>query len=82
MNVRLHPHAEARLVERGESRDQVIRTVLEGERFLAKFGRSGFRRNFAYDKISRPRHYANMQVEAIGVEEEGWLVITVMVRFF
>jgi hypothetical protein len=30
----------------------------------------------------RGRRYANKQVGAIAVEENGWLVITVMVRFF
>ncbi len=47
MQVRLHPHARDRLAERGATEDEVIATVLEGERFPAKFGRTGFRRNFA-----------------------------------
>jgi hypothetical protein len=48
MAVRLHPHAVARLAERGATEQEVRLTVETGERFVAKFGRSGFRRNFAF----------------------------------
>ena len=83
MNVRLHPHAEARISERGASRDEVVATITDGERFPARFGRSGFRRNFVFDGIWRDRRYATKQLEAYAVEEpEGWLVITVIVRYF
>lgn len=83
MNVRLHPHAQARLAERGASDDEVIATVLTGEPFAAKFARHGFRRNFPYNRQWRGRTYATKQVEAIAVAEpDGWLVITVLVKFF
>lgn len=82
MKTRLHPHALTRLVERGASEDEVIATVEEGEHFPAKLGRHGFRRNFEYNAQWRGRFYANKQVEAIAVEENGWLVITVVVRLF
>jgi len=82
MKVTLHPHAEARLAERGATQDEVRATVEGGERFPAKFGRVGFRRNFAYNAVWRGRAYATKQVEAIAVPEDGWLVITVLVRFF
>jgi len=39
MTVRFHPHARARLVERGASEAEVIATVEQGESFPAKFGR-------------------------------------------
>jgi len=45
MNIALHPHAQARLAERGATEDEVRATVKYGERFPAKFGRAGFRRN-------------------------------------
>lgn len=82
MKIRLHPHALARLTERGASEAEVIATVQGGERFPAKRGRHAFRRNFAYNAQWRGRLYANKQVEVIAVEEDGWLVITVMARFF
>jgi len=82
MQVRLHPHARDRLGERGATEDEVIATVLEGERFPAKCGRTGFRRNFAVGGEWMGRRYAAKQIEAYAVEENGWLVLTVIVKFF
>jgi hypothetical protein len=45
--VRLHPHARDRALLRGATEEEVIETVRTGESFPAKFGRTGFRRNFA-----------------------------------
>lgn len=81
--VRLHPHAAGSLIERGVVEAEVIATVTDGERFQAKFERIGFRRNFAFDDVWRGRHYATKQVEAYAVEDDdSWLVITVIARFF
>lgn len=80
--VRLHPHAKDRLAERGASESEVIVTVLEGERFVAKYGRIGFRRNFPFNAEWSEQLYATKQIEAFAVEEDGWLVITVIVMYF
>lgn len=70
-------------MERGATEDEVRATVETGERFSAKFGRSGFRRNFPFGAAWRGRTYATKQVEAYAVSEDGdWLVITVIVRYF
>jgi hypothetical protein len=70
-------------VERGATEVEVFATVEQGERFPAKFGRTGFRRNFGFDGMWRGRRYASKQVEAYAVEEgDGWLVITVVVKYF
>ncbi len=85
MKVRLHPHASERLAERGAAEQEVVATVREGERFPSKFGRTGFRCNFTYNKEWLGRRYANKQVEAYAVEEdqkEIWLVITIIVKYF
>jgi hypothetical protein len=83
VTIRLHPHAVTRLEERGATELEVSETVLSGEKFPAKFGRSGFRRNFAYDGLWRGRAYANKQLEVYAVREgNGWLVITVIVKFY
>ena len=71
-----------RLAERGATEDEVIIAVQSGERFLAKLGRTGFRRTFAFEGLWRGRSYAAKQVEAFAIDEEGWLVITVIVRYF
>jgi hypothetical protein len=71
------------MVERGATEGEVVSTVESGERFQAKFGRTGFRRNFAYGGEWLGRRYSAKQVEAYAVGEEGeWLVITVLVKFF
>lgn len=71
------------MAERGATEAEVFGTMEEGERFPAKFGRTGFRRNFAYGGTWRGQRYASKQVEAYGVEEgDGWLVITVIVKYF
>lgn len=83
MEVLLHPHAAQRLEERGATAVEVQETVLYGERFVAKLGRQGFRRNFAYGGIRNGKFYENKQVEAYAVMEDGaWLVITVLAKFF
>ncbi len=83
MKVRLHPHALDRLVERGANEAEVTATVEAGEQFPAKFGRTGFRHNFAFGGEWLGRRYATKQVEAYAVAERGeWLVITVVVKFF
>ncbi len=82
MGVRLHPHARERLLERGATESEVIDTVELGERFPAKFGRTGFRRNVPFEAPWRGRRYATKQIEAYAVREVDWLVITVIVKFF
>ncbi len=82
MEVRLHSHARERAAERGAAEEEIIATVLDGEEFSAKYGRTGFRRNFPFDGEWRGRSYKTKQVEALAVEENGWLVITVVVRYF
>ena len=82
MNVRIHPHAAERMQERGATEEEVISTVETGERFPAKFGRAGFRRNFPFDGAWRGKTYNAKQIEAFAIEENGWLVITVIVKYF
>ena len=82
MKVRLYPHAKDRLHERGATEDEVIATIEHGERFAAKHGRTGFRCNFPFDGEWNGRRYSTKQVEAYAVEDDGWLVITVIVKFF
>ena len=81
--VLFHPHALERLSERGATEEEVRATILEGETFSAKYGRTGFRRNFHFDSVWRNRHYAMKQVEAFAVREGAdWLVITVVTRYY
>jgi hypothetical protein len=83
MRIDLHPHARQRLLERGASEQEVIDTVAKGETFPAKFGRTGFRLNLQFDGSWRGKDYSTKQIEAYAVEEQDrWLVITVIVKYF
>ena len=83
MAVRFHPHAKQRMVERGATEAEVEAAVQEGEQFQAKLGRTGFRRNFVFEKAWRGRIYGTKQAEVYAVcEDRDWLVITVIVRYF
>lgn len=83
MTIRFHPHARERMKERGAADEEVIGTVESGERYPGKFGRTGFRRNFAYSDTWLGREYGTKQVEVYAEEEDnGWLVITVITRYF
>jgi hypothetical protein len=83
MVVRIHPHARARIEERGVTEDEVRATVERGEQFPATFGRTGFRRNFPSGSLWRGKPYGTKQAEVYAVREgSDWLVITVIARFF
>ena len=69
--------------ERGATEEEVIATVEGGESFPAKYGRVGFRRNFLFDGLWRGRRYSTKQIEAYAVrEDDNWLVITIVTRYF
>ena len=81
--VKFHPHAKERLFERGAIEAEVIATVEGGESFPAKYGRTGFRRNFPFNGTWRGKDYATKQIEAYAVREgDDWIVITIITRYF
>ncbi|MGH7060353.1 MAG: hypothetical protein ACREFH_08210 [Stellaceae bacterium] len=81
--MKLHAHAAARMLERGASEEEIAATVREGERFSAKLGRTGFRRNFSFDSVRHGRRYHMKQVEVFAIrEDDDWLVITIIVKYF
>jgi len=71
------------MIERGATEAEIEATIRKGERFPAKFGRQGFRRNFRFDGIGRGRRYAVKQIGAFALFEDGnWPVISVLVKYF
>ncbi|MBW8048750.1 MAG: DUF4258 domain-containing protein [Cytophagales bacterium] len=83
MSVNLHPHALERMLLRGANKKEVTATVEKGEVFPAKLGRKGFRRNFSFKQQWKGRFYETKQVEVFAVKEnDDWLVITVITRYF
>lgn len=69
--------------ERNATEDEVRLTVEKGEQFPAKFGRTGFRRNFSFDGKWRGKLFKTKQIEAYAVREgSDWLVVTVITKYF
>lgn len=80
--VAIHPHAAARLELRGATAEEVVETVELGEKFPAKFDRTGFHRTFQGHYLWRAKAFDTKRVEAYAVfENHEWLVITVIVKF-
>ncbi len=83
MAVQFHPHAKERMLERGTTESEVVLTLENGEQFPAKFKRTGFRRNFVFNNYWRDKYYKNKQVEVYAVKEnDDWLVITIITKYF
>ena len=83
MAIRFHLHAKERMAQRGAVEQEVAVTVETGEQFDAKFGRTGFRRNFPFEKQWRGKYYKTKQIEAYAVrQDDDWLVISVITRYF
>ena len=81
MAIEIHPHARERMKERGAT-EEVTSTVRDGERFSARFGRVGFRRNFACGARRKGKRYKTKQIEVFGVKEHGdFIVGTVPVKY-
>ncbi len=82
-SVNIHPHASKRSIERGATQDEIVETVKKGEQFPVKFERTGFRKNFSFDNDWNGKYYSTKQIEAYSVEEDdAWMVITVIVKYF
>ena len=81
--VSIHPHALERMAIRGAEVHEIERTIAMGETFPAKHGRTGFRRNFAGEWLRNGTKFDTKQLEVYAViENDAWLVITVIVKYF
>lgn len=81
--LKLHQHALQRGIERGATEEEIKYVVETGETFPAKFERTGFRHNFIFNASWNDKYYLTKQVEAFAVKEnDDWLVITVLVKYF
>jgi hypothetical protein len=76
-------HAREKMLDRGASEGEVKAAIRSGSSEPARKGRVMFRKNFAYDKLWRGKHYAIKQVAPIIAEErERLVVVTVFVYYF
>ena len=81
--VVIHPHAKERALERGASEYEIIDVVETGEVFPGKYGRKGFRKTILYNDIWQGKHYYVRQIECYAVkEQEDWIVISLLVKYF
>jgi hypothetical protein len=81
--IRIHPHAIARMKERGCTRAEVEYTIKHGTRSPAKYGRTRFRHTFAYNRKWLGNVYRRKLVEAFAAADgpDDWIVITVVVKY-
>lgn len=83
MRVAFIPHALGRAEQRGCTRAEIEQTLRVGERFPAKFGRTGFRLRLPGEWHWRGRLFDPKEIEAYAApENDGWVVITVIARFW
>lgn len=69
--------------ERGATENEVRTAISKGEKFPAKFGRTGFRHSFPFESNRNGKFFRIKQVEVYGVDEErDFIVITVVVKYF
>jgi hypothetical protein len=80
--IKFSQHALDNLFDRGASREETEQTIRTGERFLAKKGRTAFRKNFSYNAMWKGKFYQIKQVMPIVAEEsDKFMVVTVYVFF-
>lgn len=83
MVIRILPHARTRMQERGATVAEVRQCVDGGRQAIAKFGRTRFRRVFRFDQLWNGSRYAHKQIDAFAATiPGGWLVVTVIVKYF
>ena len=57
MTITFHSHALERMYERGATQEEARSTIEEDEQFSAKYERTGFHRNFAFNSKWRGKYY-------------------------
>ena len=83
MNIKYLPHSKSRMRERGVTEEETKLTIETGEKFTAKFGRAGFRRNFTFNKNWLGKFYNIKQLEVYTVKEgKDLIILTVIVKYF
>lgn len=76
-------HAKQRAKERGTNEEEIKQTIVYGEQLPAKQRRLKFIKTFAYNNIWNGRYFNNKKLEVVAVkEDESWIIITVITKFF
>ena len=81
--IEFSPHAREKMLDRGTSESEVKAAIRTGNPEPARRGRLMFRKNFAFNRPWRGKHYAVKQVAPVVAEEADRLVVvTVFVYYF
>ena len=81
--IEFSPHAREKMLDRGASESEVEVAIRIGSTEPARRGRLMCRKNFAFDRQWRGKHYAVKQVAPVVAEEADRLVVvTVFVHYF
>ncbi len=81
--IEFSPHAREKMLDRGVSEGEVEGAIRTGSPEPARRGRLMFRKNFAFNRQWRGKHYAVKQVVPVVAEEGDRLVaVTVFVHYF
>ncbi|MHB1377758.1 MAG: DUF4258 domain-containing protein [Candidatus Humimicrobiaceae bacterium] len=78
-----HQHSILRMSERGVSLEEVQDAIVTGEKFMGKFERTGYRKNFVINGIWKDKRYNIKRVEVYTVlEDKNLIVVTVIAKYF
>ena len=81
MNIRIDPHALARMPLRGVSRNEVIEVLERGEEAEAHGDRMAKELVFPHEKTWAGRYYDQKKVKVVYMEEDEIVVITVLAYY-
>ncbi|MGB9613196.1 MAG: DUF4258 domain-containing protein [Candidatus Margulisiibacteriota bacterium] len=80
--IEFSQHALDQLQDRGATKEEVIKTIREGEQVPAKKGRLAFRKNFSFEAEWKGKIYKVKQVMPIIIEESDKLVVITVYTFY
>lgn len=75
-------HAEDRIKERGATKEEIFKTIKEGEQLPVKEGRVAYKKNFQYNKKWKGKYYTTKQVIVITKKEGDNLIVITVFTFY
>ena len=82
MIVQIEPHTLQRAIERGATEDEIKDTLEKGVNILARQGRLGKSKTFAFNKERNGKYYEQKKLEVYyTIEQQRIITITVYVFY-
>jgi hypothetical protein len=82
MEIRITEHARERAIERGATREEIIKVLKEGNEVLAKNDRKEKELVFEFNKEWLGKMYPQKKVEVIFVEKENEIIVITVKVFY